>query len=179
MSSNLPRGWITTSDPQSGHPYYSNPSTGESRWTPPPVPSVSYNSKFSDKIAINSSENDPIENCQLATHCRESQSLVPLARIVADNSQASDDNEIDLVDDPVLDRLPEFQLTGGQLADLCFLHHSYASIQPPASAAPLSTNRPYAPLDPHSIPLIAERPVSEQARLETRLYALYEQLKRT
>lgn len=167
------------SDPQSGRPYYSNPSTGESRWDPPPeVPSVSHNNRFLGNIAMNSSENDPNANIQLASHRRGSQPLVPLARTIVDNSQASGDNEIDLDDDPVLDRLPEFQLTGGQLADLCFLHHSYALSQPPASAAPLSTNRPYAPLDPHSIPLTAERPVSEKARLETRLYALYEQLKR-
>ena len=34
----LPPGWTVGTDPTTGHPYYANPSTGETSWTPPPPP---------------------------------------------------------------------------------------------------------------------------------------------
>jgi hypothetical protein len=37
--SSLPPGWVSMVDPNSGHTYYVDQSTGQSQWTPPPVPS--------------------------------------------------------------------------------------------------------------------------------------------
>lgn len=94
----LPPGWIIAKDPQ-GRPYYANPSTGESSWTPP-VPSV-------NAVPIASiPPPPPMKQPAFTPSLNASGLIVPSAKALLAKHESKSDVPIELT------------LTGGMIADL-------------------------------------------------------------
>ena len=64
--------------------------------------------------------------------------------------------------------------SAGMVADLVHLQREQQS----GTSSSTSGYSYYAPVDPHRFNVEAERPVQEATRIETRLHALHEQLRR-
>ena len=152
----LPTGWMKATDPQSGRMYYANPGTGETQWNPP--------------MALGGRRTAVSDGQKVIQDIHEvSQQL--------SNARSSSDSIRDTMIEVELQGL-----TGGQIADLAHLQQGGDhSVLPSAiiSSPTRSTNavNTYAPLEPNQFALNVERQPGEQARLQTRLHSLTQNLK--
>mmetsp|Transcript_23037 Transcript_23037/g.34577 ORF Transcript_23037/g.34577 Transcript_23037/m.34577 type:complete len:183 (-) Transcript_23037:251-799(-) len=167
----LPPGWEAAQDPVSGHTYYANRSTGETSWTPPPMP------------IFTPPPPPPIAMIQ-APSMEPSSAMTALSTPSLNGSMIYSSNSILLVPS-VMGMLQEEEqsrkstsattslelekLSAGKVADLCIVAAQ--------SEDTIKLCSQYeVPLDPSMLPIDGRPPVVEQGRVEVRLCALYDAL---
>lgn len=192
--STLPPDWSATIDPGSGRTYYYHKVTGETSWFPPQPSSNTFGPVVNENMAsrtdtrINSQRPDNSQLTSFHPHQQQQQQQQQpypsidqsaLNNLTSTSSQpqncdkrpqdvpvncSTKDSEVELA-----------QYTAGQIADWVYIqrqgrHGSHNNELEPYAVSPIAgTDARY---------MGQQRPPQEPSRIETRLYALQEQLKR-
>ena len=200
--SDLPPGWIVAIDPSSGQSYYANPVTGESSWkfpgpnssidtegAPPPPntmggrfvppnrpgdgpPNTSADQSFVPATGLPEQPSEANNERSGTDQGSKVDSIVTLAsngllvaatRILADAQSQDQENA---------KTLELYSLTAGQIADL------HKMQQEELHGKQDGTIVPYVPINAYKLPEGAKASPLESARLDTRVHALYDKLKK-
>jgi hypothetical protein len=188
----LPPGWVEAKDPSSGKAYFCNPQTRETKWerptsivaTPLQTQVEFQGNRNSHGVSMNSTRQDVHDNTGTnRSHCGLDQSVS--SSTVATKKDANNDSDSDNADDSNFDELQS--LTAGQIAHLIKLQRRQSEEDQQGDMPKDSNeiqNKPsrdsckYTPIRLSFMSSLSATERAEPGRLDVRMYALREELKK-